>query len=120
MHNQTNQTNQNANDQEIVFAELVDRPNKLAAVMPMASATSHANPAAVETRQNSAPRKTAGQFIESLLDPKSLQTLMWFGSGLLVVGLMVWLWSVGVFENPIVAASVLGGANLVTLIVGLV
>ena len=109
MHNQTNQTNQNANDMEIVFAELVESPNKLAATV-----------SAAETRCSPAPRKTAGQFIESLLDPKSLQTLMWFGSGLLVVGLMVWLWSVGVFANPIVAASVMGGANLAALVVGLV
>ncbi|TWT37092.1 hypothetical protein KOR34_20390 [Posidoniimonas corsicana] len=55
---------------------------------------------------------------EMLLDPRSLYALMSCGGGLLVIGLVVWLWSVGVFENKLVVASLLGGANLAALAAG--
>ena len=57
-------------------------------------------------------------FIEVLVDPKTLQGLMFSGGGLLVLGLVVWLWSVGVFENRLVVASFLGAGNVVLLASG--
>lgn len=56
--------------------------------------------------------------IDRLLDPRSLQMLMMCGGGLLVLGLIVWLWSIGVFANSLVVACVMGGANLAVLAVG--
>ena len=53
--------------------------------------------------------------IEYLVDPRSLQALMMTGGGLLVLGLVLWLWSCGVFEDPKVLAYCLGGANLAVL-----
>ncbi|MEQ8837608.1 MAG: hypothetical protein RID07_12450, partial [Lacipirellulaceae bacterium] len=52
------------------------------------------------------------------LDPRSLQMLMMCGGGLLVLGLIVWLWSIGVFANSLVVACIMGGANLAVLGVG--
>lgn len=49
--------------------------------------------------------------VERMLDPKSLHALMMSGGGLLVIGLVIWLWSIGVFENSLVVAVCLGTAN---------
>ncbi|WP_442484385.1 hypothetical protein [Aeoliella sp. SH292] len=50
--------------------------------------------------------------MEYLLDPRSLQALMITGGALLMLGLVIWLWSVGVFENPIVVACSMAAVNL--------
>jgi hypothetical protein len=50
--------------------------------------------------------------MEYLLDPRSLQALMITGGALLILGLVIWLWSVGVFENPIVVACSMAAVNL--------
>ncbi len=57
-------------------------------------------------------------WIEVLLDPQTLQGLMLCGAGLLVLGLVVWLWSIGIFENKLVVATCLGVANFALLSVG--
>ncbi|NOZ40740.1 MAG: hypothetical protein GXP24_11015 [Planctomycetes bacterium] len=57
-------------------------------------------------------------WIEVLLDPQTLQGLMLCGAGLLVLGLVVWLWSIGIFENKLVVATCLGVANFSLLAVG--
>ena len=51
-------------------------------------------------------------FIQRLLDPRSLQTLMAAGGGLLSLGLVIWLAVIGVFDEPVHAAIGLGVANL--------
>lgn len=58
-------------------------------------------------------------FIEQLLSPQTLQWMMACGSGLLMLGLVIWLWSVGVFENPIVVAVSAGTATLSLLCGGM-
>ncbi|QEG20501.1 hypothetical protein [Mariniblastus fucicola] len=58
-------------------------------------------------------------FIEQILSPQSLQWMMACGSGLLMLGLVIWLWSVGVFENPIVVAVAAGAATLSLLAGGM-
>ena len=50
--------------------------------------------------------------IEQALSPQSLQWMMLSGGGLLVVGFVAWLWSVGLFDNPIIISGVVGGATL--------
>ena len=64
--------------------------------------------------QNEASRRS---FIEQLLSPQSLQWMMACGSGLLMLGFVIWLWSVGIFENPLVVAFGAGAATL-SLIAG--
>ena len=56
--------------------------------------------------------------VEILLDPRTLQGLMASGAGVLVIGLVAWLWSIGVFENPVVMASCLGVANAAVVVGG--
>ena len=58
-------------------------------------------------------------FFELVLDPRTLQALMACGAGVLVTGLVVWLWSIGVFENPKVAATCLGIANAAVVVGGI-
>ncbi len=54
-------------------------------------------------------------FLEHLLSPQSLQWMMACGSGLLVAGFVVWLWTAGIFENPLVIASAAGAATFALL-----
>ncbi|TWT78307.1 hypothetical protein Pla123a_10980 [Posidoniimonas polymericola] len=70
-----------------------------------------------EPNANADQEPTRGWF-EMLLDPRSLHALMGCGGGLLVLGLVAWLWSVGVFENRLVVASLLGGVNIAALAAG--
>ncbi len=65
--------------------------------------------------QGDVPQPVAGErraFLELLLSPQSLQWMMACGSGLLVLGLAIWLWSVGVFENSLVVAAIAGGSTM--------
>ena len=64
------------------------------------------------------PEAGRRNWIEVLVDPQTLQGLMLCGAGLLVVGLVVWLWSIGVFENKLIVATSLGVANFALLAVG--
>ena len=57
--------------------------------------------------------------MEQILSPESLQRMMSVGGGALVLGLIGWLWSIGVFDNPKVVAVVLGGVNLAVLAAGI-
>jgi hypothetical protein len=59
-----------------------------------------------------APRRSV---MEILLDPHSIQWLLASGGALLVLGLIIWLWTQHVFENPLVLAVLLGVANLALL-----
>ncbi len=53
--------------------------------------------------------------LEILLDPRSIQWLLASGGGLLTVGLIIWLASLGVFKNPRVIAFVLGAGTIAIL-----
>ncbi len=61
------------------------------------------------------PRRSA---MEVLLDPRSIQWLLATGGGLLVLGLVIWLSSLGLFDNPGVVAAALGIGNGVVLLGG--
>jgi hypothetical protein len=56
--------------------------------------------------------------LEILLDPRSIQWLLALGGGLFVLGLVLYLYAKGVFENPTIVSVCLGGANLAVLLGG--
>ena len=64
-------------------------------------------------------KKLKRSFLEQLLSPQSLQWMMACGSGLLMLGFVVWLWTVGIFENPLVIAAASGAATLGVLAAGM-
>ena len=76
---------------DIVDAELVDGADPKPMAEPTASQVS---------------------FIEQILSPQSLQWMMLSGGGLLVIGFVVWLWSAGVFEHPIVICGAVGAVTV--------
>ena len=55
------------------------------------------------------------RMFEALLDPRSIQWMLMIGGGLCVLGIIVWLVSKGVFENPLVLAIALGVGTLAIL-----
>lgn len=52
---------------------------------------------------------------EALLDPRSIQWMLMLGGGLLVLGLVIWLVSLGLFKDPKVLAIALGVGSLAIL-----
>ena len=73
------------------------------------SATATSTPP-IYQRDNDGEFIVRPSLIERLLSPQSLQWMMLVGGGMLVIGFVVWLWSIGLFENPVVVALVMGGA----------
>jgi hypothetical protein len=75
--------------------------------------------AALESAPDS-PKKvgTRRPLLEILLDPRSIQWFLAFGGGLFVFGLVLFLYTKGVFEDKLVVASCLGAANLGLLLGG--
>lgn len=55
------------------------------------------------------------RMFEALLDPRSIQWMLLLGGALAVIGLLVWLISMGIFENTIVVAVFLGLGTLAIL-----
>ena len=56
--------------------------------------------------------------LEALLDPRSIQWMLILGGGLTVLGLIIWMATWGVFENPQILAVALGIGTLALLGVG--
>jgi hypothetical protein len=52
------------------------------------------------------------RMFEALLDPSSIQWLLVLGGSLAVLGLIVWLVSLGVFRNPIMLAALMAAGSL--------
>jgi hypothetical protein len=69
-------------------------------------------------KPNRKPKEPARPLMEILLDPHSIQLLLAAGGGLLVLGLVIWLSSLGLFDNPGVVAVCLGAGNAALLGVG--
>lgn len=67
------------------------------------------------TVRQPAPRS----FVEQVLSPLMLQRMMACGGGLLVLGFVGWLWSTGIFQQPLVAASAIGIATLSVMGLGM-
>ncbi|HBO42421.1 MAG TPA: hypothetical protein DD670_00470 [Planctomycetaceae bacterium] len=55
---------------------------------------------------------------EAMLDPRSIQWMLILGGGLVVLGLIVWLASLGIFESKVVMAAALAAATLAVLAAG--
>lgn len=60
----------------------------------------------------------AKQMFEALLDPRAIQWLMTLGGSLSVVGLIVWLVSVGAFDSPLRQAAAFGVGTLALFAAG--
>ena len=65
------------------------------------------------------PAPPRRNFLEILLDPRSIQWLLASGGGVLVIGLIIWLAALHLFENAMFVAVLLGAANLALLAAGL-
>lgn len=76
-----------------------------------------AEPTTASTTDQQSPTRRQS-WIEVLVDPRTLQGLMSCGGGLLVLGLVTWLWAIGVFENKMIVAAGLGVANFGLLALG--
>ena len=71
-------------------------------------------PAAAAASRADEPSVVRRMF-EALLDPHSIQWMLIIGGALCVLGLVVWLVSLGVFKDPHVLAIVLGAGTLAIL-----
>ncbi len=65
-----------------------------------------------EPTEPAAPTRT---FMEVLLDPQTTQWLLLAGGALIVLGLIIWLTSLGLFDNPGFIAIALGAGNAALL-----
>ena len=68
-----------------------------------------------DPRAPDAPSHPALRFIQLLADPRGLYTLMGAGGGLLVLGVVLWLVAIGLFEEPLYAALAMGAGNFALL-----
>lgn len=78
------------------------------------------NPYLMEHEDANYPQAASTNLWAALLSPRTLQILMLSGGGLLVLGLVIWLWAQGVFENALITAVTLGLTNLGVLALGMV
>src|SRR6476646_790687 len=63
-----------------------------------------------------APKNLTWQrMFEALLDPRAIQWMLMIGGGLCVLGLVIWLISLGIFKDPHVLAVALGVGTLAIL-----
>lgn len=83
---------------KIVLAEAVEKPT-----------------AGPKSKPEPAPTQSLA---DQLLSPEMLQRMMQLGGGILVLGFVVWLWSIGLFENPVVVALTAGTVTLSVLAAG--
>jgi len=58
------------------------------------------------------------RMFDALLDPRSIQWMLTIGGGLFVLGLLIWLVSWGVFQNPKILATALGIGTLAIVCAG--
>ena len=95
------------------ITEFLDPPT---AAEQAAAAHSHSHASAAHAgAPPKPPRSVASRMFEALLDPRSIQWMLMIGGGLCVLGLIVWLVSLGVFKDPHVLAGVLGVGTLAIL-----
>jgi hypothetical protein len=60
----------------------------------------------------------AKRMLVALLDPHAILWFLTLGGGLSILGLVIWLTSLGLFKNPLVVAGCLGAGSLATLALG--
>jgi hypothetical protein len=64
------------------------------------------------------PPRPRRPLLEILLDPRNIQWLLVFGAVLLVLGLVIFLYAAGIFENPVVVAGLMSAGTVGLLVVG--
>jgi len=79
-----------------------------------AEITEYLDPPAAKAAKAEKPSYLRLMF-EGLLTPQSIQWMLILGGGLTVLGLVIWLTTLGVFKNPYVLATVLGIGTLAVL-----
>lgn len=102
---------------EVVTPQVMENANS-----PRASQTSsphHPPSRARPTRTPPHSQTPQVSLVERLLSPQSLQIMMGAGGGVLVIGLVIWLWSIGLFDNPLIAAATMATGNLGMLGLGI-
>lgn len=72
-------------------------------------------PSATHAEERPRARISVRRMFEALLDPRSIQWMLTLGGALSVLGLIVWLTSLGIFENKLVLASATGLGSLAIL-----
>lgn len=73
------------------------------------------DPPAAVVDPNEEKRPVFRRMFEALLDPRSIQWMLMIGGGLGVLGLVIWLVSLGIFKNPVVLALAMGAGTLAIL-----
>lgn len=56
--------------------------------------------------------------LTALLDPRSIQWMLMLGGGLMVLGLVIWLVTSQLFENPVIVAATLTAGSLIVHLTG--
>ncbi|HEY7087119.1 MAG TPA: hypothetical protein VH518_03460 [Tepidisphaeraceae bacterium] len=75
-----------------------------------------ASPAPLMPLEHTGPSTTSRRSLfQILLDPRSIQWMLGSGAVLLVTGIIIWLASIGVFENPYVVSACLGTGTILLL-----
>lgn len=118
---QASNTDELSSDEICYEAEVVedDAPRR----EPASSSVNDAPP----VRENVSPRKEKtespkpmgewlGWMLNAFLDPRSIQWLLTLGGGLMVLGLLIWLISEGIFSQPIPLAILFGTASIGVLV----
>lgn len=74
------------------------------------------DPPDVNSRDDGAQQKPVLlRMLEAMLDPQAIQWILTIGGGLCVVGLIIWLVSLGLFKEPLTMAALMVGTSLAVL-----
>ena len=92
---------------------MADTANKVDSI-PI-QVTESLDPPSVASASKDDKQSVLRRMFEAMLDPRSIQWILTIGGGLSVLGLIIWLVSKGVFENPIVLAITMGAGTLAIL-----
>ncbi len=90
------------------------KPAEVSKQPQAAQITEYLDPPAAKAAKAEKPSYLRLMF-EGLLTPQSIQWMLILGGGLTVLGLVIWLTTLGVFKNPYVLATVLGIGTLAVL-----
>lgn len=72
----------------------------------------------VEETASPTPGQPRRPLLELVLDPANIQWLLVFGGGMLVAGLVLYLYTLGVFENATILAVLMGATTVGLLVAG--
>lgn len=103
---------------QVVAAEVVPEPEPESpnrTTRPHSSGHAPSLAAVAAGVEADAPSKPRRPLWEVLLDPHTIQWLLGLGGVLFVLGLVIWLATLGIFKDPLVIAIALGIGNLVVL-----